>query len=497
MAYTWKPITPLNDQERQTDLSDVTALKLPWQETKSRLYESSPSNLREFNERLARQWSIETGLLERVYDLDRGTTLVLIEHGFVSDLIERSKTNKEPEELVAILRDHRAAIDMIQDCVANARPLTLGFINELHAIITRHQDEVEGIDQFGRRMKFPLKKGAFKEQPNNPTRPDGTIHEYCPPVQVSTEMENLIRWYSQYGNENTILVASWLHHRFAQIHPYQDGNGRVARALANLVLIKGDFFPIVITNEQHRSHYIKALEEADEGTLKSLTRLFAEIEKKTILEAISIAPDTEPAIALVEDVTKAIAHKLAKREKEKQEKLRRVDKVADHLQLTLVNHMKSLARGVSTQLMEASNLEVGFQVLSGGPNQLYNEKPTEHWYHFQVVKSAQETNQRVNFKEHHYFVRTRFSGGGVPWLTFVTSFHHIGEELSGVMEVTSFAEISVPLSEEEPSRTDQIKCMDKPFTITYRDDAMALQNRFLAWATECFTLAYRQWGDIL
>src|SRR5207247_1024358 len=106
-----------------------------WHEMKSRLSESSPSNLREFNERLARQWSIETGILERIYDLDRGTTLVLIEHGFVASLVERTSTNKEPEELVQILRDHRAAIDMIGECVSKARLLSVGFVNELHAII--------------------------------------------------------------------------------------------------------------------------------------------------------------------------------------------------------------------------------------------------------------------------------------------------------------------------------------------------------------------------
>lgn len=496
MNNEWKPIEPLNDRDRQIDLSDVDSLRVSWQEMKTRLAESSASNLKEFSERLARQWSIETGILERIYDLDRGTTLVLIEHGFVAGLIERGSTNKEPEELIEILRDHRAAVDMIHDCIANNRLLTIGFVNELHAIITRHQESVEGQDQFGKRVLFPLKRGAFKDRPNNPTRPDGTVHQYCPPVQVPSEMEKLIRSYGEYSANNPIIVAAWLHHRFTQIHPYQDGNGRVARALANLVLIKNNLFPVVI-NRDERAQYIASLEKADDGYLEDLAHLFADTEKQTILQALSIAPDTKPAVAVVDQISSAIAEKLRKRKLEKEERLRRVDDVARELQTVLVDHMRALAQTVIRQINESADPHIGIQVLPGGPDQPYKENPTEHWYHFQVIKSAQETNHRVNFNEHHFFVRTRLSADGIPWLTFVTSFHHIGEELSGVMEITSFAEISFPRTEEEAARLDQIKCMDKPFTITNRDDPKALRNRFLSWATECFSVAVKQWGDIL
>src|SRR5262249_14710605 len=157
---------------------------------------------------------------------------------------------------------HKSAIDLVHDCVSESRPLTIGLTNELHSILTRHQSNVEAQDQFGRDISVPLRRGAFKELPNNPTRPDGTIHEYCPPIHVQSEMENLVRWYNEYQEDNPIILAAWLHHRFTQIHPYQDGNGRVARTLANLVLVKGEFFPVVVSRDQ-RPHYIEALETAD------------------------------------------------------------------------------------------------------------------------------------------------------------------------------------------------------------------------------------------
>ncbi len=65
-----------------------------------------PSNLRTFNERLIRSLSIETGILERIYDLDRGTTEALIAKGFYEELIGHESTNIEPARLTFRLQEY-------------------------------------------------------------------------------------------------------------------------------------------------------------------------------------------------------------------------------------------------------------------------------------------------------------------------------------------------------------------------------------------------------
>lgn len=109
-----------------------------------------------------------------------------------------------------------------------------------------------------------LIKGDWKKQPNNPLRPDGSVHEYCPPIQVPSEMDQLISWHHRHREIGVSpeVEAAWLHHRFTQIHPFQDGNGRVARCLASLIFIQVGWFPLVITRDT-RKGYIEALEEAD------------------------------------------------------------------------------------------------------------------------------------------------------------------------------------------------------------------------------------------
>ena len=284
--YKWKPITPLSDAEKAIDLAAIRPLYESWWAAKAELKESSSESLEQFRAKLVRRLSIETGILEHVYELDRGTTEALVANGFAEDLVSRSDTDIEPSRLIDILRDHEAAVQLVMDCVAGNRDLTKGVIHELHSTLTQHQDTTYAVDQFGKRLEIPLEKGKFKTQPNNPKRPDGSMHEYCPPVHVDSEIDNLLKWVSTYGDEDPIIVAAWMHHRFTQIHPYQDGNGRVARALTTLVLLRADLLPLVIDRDM-RMDYIKALEAADFGELSGLSLLMARLEKDAMLERLA------------------------------------------------------------------------------------------------------------------------------------------------------------------------------------------------------------------
>ena len=68
------------------------------------------------------------------------------------------------------------------------------------------------------------------------------------------------------------LEAAWLHHRFVQIHPFEDGNGRTARLLMSHVLAKrGEPTPVITALEKPR--YFDALQEADRGDLRTFVRM--------------------------------------------------------------------------------------------------------------------------------------------------------------------------------------------------------------------------------
>src|SRR5260370_354123 len=182
IRHHWRPIEPLSSEDRSIDLGDIRHLYDAWHAARERIRKESPESLRKFTDRLIRSLSVETGIVERIYDLDRGTTEALITHGFLEDLVSRSSTNLDPSRLISILRDQESAIRLVIDCIASERELTKGVVHELHSILTAHQAMTVAVDQFGNRREIPLRHGPYKELENNPVREDGPIDENCPPI---------------------------------------------------------------------------------------------------------------------------------------------------------------------------------------------------------------------------------------------------------------------------------------------------------------------------
>ena len=296
MRHPWRPIEDLPDDWRRLADSDLHQLADNWRERREDL--GAQGVIADFNERLKREWAIETGLIERVYTLTRGITEILIERGLREEFIPSSATDRDPALVFDMIRDHAAAVDGLFDFVKQERQLSTSYIKELHVALLAHQETASARDIFGRRVEMPLAKGEYKKRPNNPVRPDGLVHEYCPPEQVASEMDRLLGMHLEHGERGipAEVEAAWLHHRFTQIHPFRDGNGRVARALATLMMIRAGWFPPVVT-DAGRADYIDALEAADSGDIRPLVRLFSEIQRRAFegaMSAVRDAPTSAP-----------------------------------------------------------------------------------------------------------------------------------------------------------------------------------------------------------
>jgi Fic family protein len=293
MVLVWEPITDLPDDWSSLTDGELGPLLQFWNDQRADLEQSGA--LAEFSKRLAREWSIETGQIEGVYDIDRGITQTLIERGIDADLIGNHPGQKPPELIAAIIQDHADVLEGLFQFVKGDRLISKSYIHELHAALLLHQDTSMMLDQFGNLFESKLSKGKYKEWPNNPKKADGSTHQYCRPEQVDSEMERLLTLHAEHEKKRVPveIEAAWLHHRFTQIHPYQDGNGRVARALASLIFIRAGWFPIVVTRDD-RVRYIDALEVADEGNLASLIAFFAHVQKRQMNEVIRVASDMQP-----------------------------------------------------------------------------------------------------------------------------------------------------------------------------------------------------------
>lgn len=315
-GYKWKPIEDLPADWQKLASSELAGLFAVWKEHVVTL-KDSPAYL-EFQARLRREWAIETGIIEGLYDIDRGVTRTLIERGLHASLISHGDANKPAEIIIPMLKDHEAVVEGLFDFVGQQRQLSTSYIKQIHQALTTHQETTTGIDSLGQRKQIPLLQGDWKKWPNNPTREDGSVHEYCPPEQVASEMDRLIEMHLRHLQQGVTpeVEAAWLHHRFTQIHPFQDGNGRVARALASLVLIRAGWFPFVVPRDD-RTEYIDCLEKADLGDLLPLTTAFGRFQKNAFNQAIKLSSNVLLPSDSVEQIILAGARYLKAKEENK------------------------------------------------------------------------------------------------------------------------------------------------------------------------------------
>ena len=501
IGYKWKPIEPLDDTGSSYDFGEIDSLLYQWMHFRRQQEASNPDTYRAFLERLERRWAIETGIIEGIYNIDRGVTQTLVENGLVADLIDRRSTNRDPEELVRVLRDHQDAAAFVTESIRRETHFSKHYVRELHQILTRNQPTYTAVDQFGSVFEAILDQGGFKVLPNNPTRlEDGLIHEYCPPIQVESELDNLINWYNGFqlveSSHHPLLVAAWLHHRFTQIHPFQDGNGRVARALLTWHLTKEKYLPVVISRDD-RTRYIEALESADAGDLTPFVALLVQLERRTILEALG-EPELVADSGLVDQIVDHIVEQIRRQNRERQSQMRSVNEAASSLRDIAASILSAQGNQICRRFNEAG-MPAYPVVDRGGPG------AKEHWYRAEVVQTAQEAQHWANLNEARFFVKFSINPeeqSRTPRLVFVVSLHHVGQQLTGIMAVTAFAQIrdsGEPDSGESQESAELYfrDCTVEPFTFTWRDNAESMEKRFTAWVEERLGIALRYWSAFI
>ena len=188
--------------------------------------------------------------------LTLGETRNLILHG----LTARGKPMRDHLDI----NGHDSAVKSVEDAISNKYELTEVFIRNLHRILLKEPYRVEAIDQDGRPVTRTISIGDYKTSPNNVRTSTGETYYFTPPEQVKPAMSDLIDWYrAQEGHaEHPIIIAATFHYRFVRIHPFDDGNGRIARLLMNMILIKHGY-TVALIRQEDRDQYLRQLEQAD------------------------------------------------------------------------------------------------------------------------------------------------------------------------------------------------------------------------------------------
>lgn len=193
-------------------------------------------------------------------------------------LFDQTKGNHELREFEE-MKAHDVALLMIkQEAADKGRPLTERFIKDLNQTILVRPFWKDAITSDGQSTRRMIKVGEYKEHPNSVIQANGEMFEYRSPQDTPILMAELVKWYndeSEKGEFSAIDLAALLHYRYIRIHPFDDGNGRVARLLVNYVLYSSDLPPAIIKATE-KKEYLRALQQADTGDLQAFINYMTE-----------------------------------------------------------------------------------------------------------------------------------------------------------------------------------------------------------------------------
>jgi Fic family protein len=195
-------------------------------------------------------------------------------------------------------RNHPDAIDYVERLAQEEAVIKQDDILKVHALLMR------GIDD--------QNAGKYR---TGQVRVAGATFMPPPAEKIQTMIEELLQTLSQNPDElRPIELAAFFHHSFVHIHPFLDGNGRTARLLMNILLMRNGY-PFTIVLKVDRPKYLRALSEADNGNLTPFANFTAncversldiyllafekEAEILTLAEASRLAPYTQEYLSLL------------------------------------------------------------------------------------------------------------------------------------------------------------------------------------------------------
>ena len=218
-----------------------------------------------------------------------GNTLTVGETKWVVE--EGILTGKAPRDQ-AEAKNLSHALDFMEGiAVSKDRPIVLSDLRQIHALILKDiQDEYAG------------------KYRRNEVKISGS--EYEPPevYSISQQMNDLGTYIEKITSSDMsdtdlpILCAAAAHAWLVQIHPFGDGNGRAARILMNLILMRRGYPPCIIMREE-RLRYYDALEESQAGDLSPLIELVYENVEESLEEWEKAVKEQREEQEWLEDLT--------------------------------------------------------------------------------------------------------------------------------------------------------------------------------------------------
>lgn len=172
------------------------------------------------------------------------------------------------------MKASQVSVEMVKEMVQDkTMPLTQNFIRQLHKVLLREDYTVYRDLPDGGTTSYTVHAGQYKTRPNSVITRYGDRFEYASPEETPLLMTDLVDWYNAAepeGKLSPVELAALFHYRYIRIHPFEDGNGRIARLMVNYILARHGW-PMIVIRNRKKAEYLEALHRSDQkvGTIPS------------------------------------------------------------------------------------------------------------------------------------------------------------------------------------------------------------------------------------
>ncbi len=164
------------------------------------------------------------------------------------------------------MKASEVSVKMMEEEAANKQvPLTQNFIRTLHQTLIREDYTEYRTLPNGVQTSYVIHAGQYKTRPNSVITRYGDRFEYASPQETPALMADLVGWYNeeeQKGELSPVELAALFHYRYIRIHPFEDGNGRIARLMVNYILNRHGW-PMIVVRSRLKQEYLEALHQTD------------------------------------------------------------------------------------------------------------------------------------------------------------------------------------------------------------------------------------------
>ena len=231
----------------------IEALHAEWQ----KLQPLSPENQKKLDQKFMLDFNFNSNHLEG-NTLTYGQTQLLLIFG---DTTGNAKL-RDYEEMKA----HNVGLELVKrEALDKSRPLTESFIRELNRTILVENFWKAAKTSTGEDTRMEVQVGTYKTRPNSVITATGEEFEYASPQDTPAMMADLVAWYNseeEKGVLSPLELAALFHYRYIRIHPFEDGNGRIARLLVNYILHRHGY-PMVVVRSDDKENYLRILHQCD------------------------------------------------------------------------------------------------------------------------------------------------------------------------------------------------------------------------------------------